>query len=161
MDKKLNSLIKILVLIFSTVFFIGYIPFAPGTFASFAGCLFWLFFSKPVLYYPVVLFIIITGFIFSSLAQRNIFYKIDPPEIVIDEIGGILITYVSFRFSQDLKSIVLLITGFLFFRFFDILKIPPIRQVQKFKGGTGIMLDDILSGILSNVLLQIIRFLLF
>jgi len=117
--------------------------------------------SRKLLYYPVVIFIIITGFIVSSIAQKSIFNKTDPPQIVIDEIGGILVTFLSFQFTYDLHSILMLITGFVFFRFFDILKPPPIRQVHKYKGGTGIMLDDLLSGFLTNILLQIIRFLFF
>jgi len=48
-----------------------------------------------------------------------------------------------------------LVAGFVLFRFFDILKPPPIRQAEKIGGGLGIMLDDFLAGIFSNLLIRV------
>jgi len=51
------------------------------------------------------------------------------------------------------KKIELIIAAFVLFRIFDILK--PIKKLEKIEGGMGIMADDLLAGILTNVLLQI------
>ena len=51
-----------------------------------------------------------------------------------------------------------LITGFILFRIFDIFKIPPIKKLQAYPAGYGIMLDDIAAAILTNIVLQVLRF---
>jgi phosphatidylglycerophosphatase A len=56
------------------------------------------------------------------------------------------------------KTILFIILGFLLFRFFDILKPPPIRVLEKARGGYGIVLDDVLAGVYSNIVLQIISY---
>jgi phosphatidylglycerophosphatase A len=54
------------------------------------------------------------------------------------------------------RTILFIILGFLLFRFFDILKPPPIRLLERVKGGYGVVLDDVLAGVYSNIILQII-----
>jgi phosphatidylglycerophosphatase A len=48
------------------------------------------------------------------------------------------------------------VTGFLLFRFFDIVKPKPINSLEKLKGSAGIMLDDIIAGVYANMILQVI-----
>ncbi len=74
----------------------------------------------------------------------------DPAEVVIDEIVGIGIAILPCYNSPNLW---LWGTAFVLFRFFDIAKPPPIFQSQNFAGGWGVMIDDILAGIFSAVLL--------
>ncbi len=80
----------------------------------------------------------------------------DSGHIVIDEFCGYL---VSILFLPH--SIGYLIAAFVLFRIFDILKPPPIRQVEKaVSGGIGIMLDDLLAGLCANICLQAWRYLI-
>ncbi len=76
----------------------------------------------------------------------------DAKEIVIDEVVGFLITMTWLPMTW--QSVVL---GFLLFRFFDIVKPPPIRQLdRKVPGGLGVMIDDVAAGFISSLILQTI-----
>jgi phosphatidylglycerophosphatase A len=76
----------------------------------------------------------------------------DPKEVVIDEFAGFFITM-----SGIGISFFSLFCGFLLFRFFDILKPWPIKKAEKtFKGGSGIVFDDIIAGIFANLILRLI-----
>lgn len=75
----------------------------------------------------------------------------DPSQIVLDEVIGCLITF----FLVPL-SLFTLAAGFILFRFFDITKIGPVGWFERMKGASGIMLDDIMAGILSNIMLHIL-----
>lgn len=78
--------------------------------------------------------------------------KSDPSEVVIDEVAGQLLTLAVV--PPDWLSYAL---GFLFFRVFDILKPGPIGWAdRKVKGGLGVMLDDIIAGILAGLLLYLL-----
>lgn len=141
--------------IVASCFFIGYIPFAPGTFGSLAGLVFiWLI--KPD--YLEQVFIIVTLFVIgvvSAQAAEKEFGQKDSPRIVIDEFVGYL---VSTAFLP--LTVGYMISAFFLFRFFDILKPSPIRIVERhFHGGLGVMLDDVAAGILTNLLLQCWRIL--
>jgi phosphatidylglycerophosphatase A len=58
------------------------------------------------------------------------------------------------------KTSLFIILGFFLFRFFDIAKPPPIRLLERVKGGYGVVLDDVLAGVYANIVLQIVRFLI-
>jgi phosphatidylglycerophosphatase A len=76
----------------------------------------------------------------------------DSKEIVIDEVVGFLITMTWLPVTWQSALI-----GFIVFRFFDILKPPPIRQLdQKVQGGFGVMVDDIVAGIIGSIIMQIL-----
>jgi len=128
----------------------------PGTLGSILGVLFYFLLIKSNFFYIylVTIFCLISIFI-CDYAEKKIFKIKDPKEIVIDEIAGILVSYsVLSEFSKNLY--INIICGFLLFRFFDITKPFPIKQVQKTKGGLGIMLDDIIAGIYTALLLKLI-----
>lgn len=73
----------------------------------------------------------------------------DPSEIVIDEVIGTLVTFSGLPLSP-----LIVILGFLLFRFFDISKIWPVYIFEKIPGASGILLDDMAAGFLSNVCLR-------
>ena len=73
--------------------------------------------------------------------------------MVIDEVAGM---WVSVLFLP--QNLWLLIAGFILFRFFDIVKPLYIRRMEAFKGGWGVMLDDVLAGVYANIILQVIVF---
>ncbi len=139
-------------LLFSTGFFCGYFPFASGTFASFIAII--IYFIIPGIEEPLINFLAVTIFfivgIFSSNFSEKI-YGFDPPEIVIDEITGMWLTMLFIPKTLFLSSI-----GFVLFRFFDIIKPYPAKQFQNLKGGIGIMLDDIVAGFYSNLILHLL-----
>lgn len=153
-----KSGIDLVVKFFSTGFFIGYIPAASGTFGALIGAVFWILLSKYMFYYAVTVFFVALGIVISGYAENKIFFEKDSSRIVIDEIAGMLIALLSFQFSLSLSGILYLVSGFLLFRIFDIIKPPPIRNVQKYRAGIGIMLDDIIAAIFTNGLLQVLRF---
>lgn len=144
--------------IISTGLFIGYIPWAAGTFGALLGGVIWLLLSRHMGYYLFTGILVILGFFVSDYAERHIYFEKDTSKIIIDEIAGMLITYLTFRFTINFTGLFYLVTGFILFRIFDIVKPPPIRTLQKLTGGMGIMLDDIASGAISNGILQVIRF---
>ncbi len=142
---------------FATGFYSGCAPGPRGTYGALVGACIWLLFSRSTAFYPIVFVCMVAGTFIADYAEKNIFKQKDSAKIVIDEIAGMLVTYTTFRFYPTADSVVYLIAGFLLFRLFDILKPPPIKNLQKIQGGVGIMIDDIVSGILSNVLLQFLR----
>ena len=137
----------------STLFFIGFCPVAPGTAASLlAVFVYFLVRSNVPLHFFLTVFFLALGFWSTSRAENN-FSRKDPPQIVIDEFSSMLLVYLFIPFR--LKFIII---GFLLFRFLDIFKIPPIKKLQTLPKGYGIMLDDIAAAILTNLVLQILRF---
>ncbi|MDR0956382.1 MAG: phosphatidylglycerophosphatase A [Endomicrobium sp.] len=145
-----------IILVYSSVFGIGYIKCAPGTISSLAGILIWILFVPNVFVFQIFILIVmfLVSILFSSVAQ-NIYNTKDDKRIVIDEVAG---TWFSIAFLP--KTIIFLLSGFLLFRFFDIRKPLFIKNSQNLSGGFGITIDDIIAGIFTNVILQCVRFLL-
>ncbi|MBI5204404.1 MAG: phosphatidylglycerophosphatase A [Nitrospirae bacterium] len=134
----------------STVAFVGYIPFAPGTFGTLAAVGFF-FILKPSLplHIALTVFFIVIGIISSTRAEK-FFNKKDPSYIVIDEFAGYLVSLLFLPLSWGY-----IIAAFFLFRIFDIIKPPPLRRLEyTLKGGLGIMADDIGAAVYTNLLLQ-------
>ena len=74
----------------------------------------------------------------------------DPSQVVVDEMVGFWIALFALP-----RSLILVAIGFFLFRFFDIWKPFPIRRTERLREGWGIMVDDALAGIYTNVLLQL------
>ncbi len=137
--------------IIGTVFYVGKLPIAPGTWGSLAALISW-FIIKPKISDP--LFLLITGGIFfigiaSSEIIINNTGKKDPKEIVIDEWVGM---WISLYLVQH--DITWGIVTFLFFRLFDIFKPGPIYAMDQMEGGIGVMMDDVVAGIITCLLMQ-------
>ncbi|MFZ5998160.1 MAG: phosphatidylglycerophosphatase A [Nitrospirota bacterium] len=136
----------------ATVLFIGFIPFAPGTFGSLAGVAY-LWLVKPDT--PLLLITIIVGFVAGVISAREageIFGEEDSRHIVIDELIGYFISMLYLP-----VTVGYLVAAFVLFRIFDILKPPPIRNIERaVRGGLGVMLDDVVAGIFTNVILQVV-----
>lgn len=148
---KIHNNLEIILKNVATLSFIGYLPVAPGTWASAIGVLFLMIFNISLFVQGLLIcFLTIIGIASSTIAERVIGQK-DSGHIVIDEFLGYLISV----FSLPLNYAIL-IAAFFLFRFFDILKPFPIRFVEKkLNGGLGIMMDDILAGIYTNLILQV------
>jgi phosphatidylglycerophosphatase A len=94
---------------------------------------------------------------------KNFFSNVDAREIVIDEFIGQSIPILSFYSFLEKENIsifiVIVFVSFILFRIFDILKPYPINLVdKKIKNGFGVMLDDVIAGIFSSILMLIIYF---
>ena len=143
------------VIFFATGGFIGNIPFAPGTFGTILGLPLCFFLSKTELPLGVFLAVILIAFaILIAHHAEKILKKNDPGCIIIDEIAGLVVTFIGLKF--DITSAI---AGFIIFRFFDILKPFPIRFLEKkVPGGAGIVIDDIMAGVYSNLVLRVLLF---
>lgn len=153
--KKVNLLDKI-ALILSIWFGIGLLPGIPGTLGTAGAIPLYLLgdFLGPK-YQLFFLLIIIIGAIWASHRTQSILGKVDPGEIVIDEVAGFLITIILIPFTWRN-----LIAGFFLFRFFDILKPFPIKKIEKIKGGFGVVLDDLLAGVYAHLSLRLLLYVL-
>ncbi len=143
----------------ATLFFVGYIPVAPGTIASLLALPFYILVKDNlVAHFLIIAVSLILGFWSTSLVCKARFFHgtSDPSQVVIDEFSSTFIVFLFVPFS-----IKFLVIGFLLFRTADIFKIPPIKKLEKLPAGYGIMLDDIAAAILANIVLQVLRFLLY
>ena len=132
---------------------IGYVRKGAGTLAAIAACIVWyLAFNgnyNPILAVVITIAITVLG-IWSSDQVTGIWGK-DPSRVVIDEWAGMFIPLLFLP-----SSLAYIIAGLVLFRFFDIAKPLFIRKAEKLPGGWGIMLDDVVAGIYSNIILQLI-----
>ena len=136
----------------ATFFGVGYFPMAPGTLTSAIIVLLYKFFLHR-LSWPFYLFLFFVLFAlgtFVSDVYSRMLKKEDPRTVVIDEAAGMFI-------ALFLLSPQWTICGatFILFRFFDIVKPFPIKKVETFPGGFGIMLDDIVAAIFSGILVNL------
>jgi phosphatidylglycerophosphatase A len=133
---------------------IGYIGRGAGTVAAFITCV--------LLYLGAVFGLhsdgLLLGFILATLfagvyaaGKVEKSWGKDSKRVVIDEVLGMAITMLFLPIN-----LFTLLTGFLLFRFFDIVKPLGIKKTEQLKGGWGVMTDDLLAGIYSNLVLQLI-----
>ena len=140
--------------IIASFFGIGFIKKGGGTVASLIFCML-LYLGVFLNFYTnilLVIFCIVTlfiGVIVSKEAERS--WEKDSNKIVIDEVLGMAIGLLFLRINLQT-----LIIGFVLFRFFDIAKPFYIKRLEKLKNGWGIMMDDVLAGIYTNLVLQIL-----
>lgn len=130
----------------------GYSPVAPGTAGSLVAVLIlWLVpLSRAGL---VVFFLAVTatGLWAAHRAERLLGAK-DPGAIVIDEVAGMTLSVLALPLTP-----AVLATGFVLFRFFDIVKPPPAGWSQRLAGGLGVMVDDLIAGLYVLVVLALLR----
>jgi phosphatidylglycerophosphatase A len=149
---RMKSFNKHLIEFLATGGWIGHAPVAPGTFGSLAALpLCWMLSCLSFGSEIVVMGILIGASIWISHAAEKMDSQDDPKHVVVDEICGMAVALSGLPFIP-----VIVIGAFALFRMFDIVKPFPIRWVdRKVPGGLGIMLDDILAGMLANMLLRL------
>jgi phosphatidylglycerophosphatase A len=131
---------------------IGFIQRGSGTIAAAVCCAIWYLVSAgshdplPALLVTVV----ITGVGVWSAGKVEKYWGVDNNRVVIDEIAGMCISlvFVPVGFATVL-------TAFVLFRFFDIVKPAYIRRAENLPGGWGVMADDVLAGVYTNMLVQV------
>lgn len=136
--------------IIATFFYVGYLPFIPGTFGSLAGLAVYYFIKNNIsLYILAVLILTVLG-IFAAGQAEKIYKTKDPKYVVVDEVVGMLL---SLMFLPNLSA-PYVVMAFFVFRLLDTLKPYPIGLIERLKGSAGIMGDDIVAGIYANLILQ-------
>ena len=154
-EEKNVSFFDTIALAISTWFGIGLLPGIPGTLGTVGAVpLYLLIDSLGARYRALLLLVVVTGAIWSSHRAQRVLRKADSREIVIDEVAGFLLTTAFLPFTW-----LTLIAGFLLFRFFDILKPPPIRKIeQEVRGGLGVVLDDLVAGVYAHLSLRLLLY---
>jgi phosphatidylglycerophosphatase A len=148
-----HPLVDRLGVFFATCGYVGYAPVAPGTFGSAAGLA--VFAAVRASGSTLVEVAVIAGLfaigIWSAAAAERHWGRVDPAQVVMDEVAGMLIT---------LAFLPVTITGaivaFLIFRVFDVIKPWPAGRFEKLPGGLGVMADDAMAGIYGNLLLRLL-----
>jgi len=141
-----------------TFFGAGLLKPGPGTYGSVAAVVLW-FIAAHI--FPVSSLWLTTGTIVAAIVVTLIGIpaativaresgREDPGHVVIDEVAGQLIALIAI--PADWQHAAL---SFLLFRLFDILKPPPVRQLERLPDGTGIMLDDVAAGVLALIVAQL------
>ena len=140
-----------LALLLSSWFCVGRIPWAPGTMGTLGAIPLVMispwwggFFAGAFL----VAFILIA--LVVSHKSRVILGVKDPSSVVIDEVAGLLVALYLLPITW-----ITLAAGFVLFRLFDIWKPGFIRKVEALRGGIGIVLDDLLAGVLTNLIVRV------
>jgi phosphatidylglycerophosphatase A len=145
MTKRFTATTNRVLQYFVTLGPVGYFPYAPGTYGSILSCIL-IYFFPSVCTHPLF----VVAFAAASVVALNIITleEKDPGYVVIDEVAGMFVVMAGHG-----VSLLHLLAGFLLFRFFDIVKPYPIRKMEMFRKGYGIVADDILAGIFANLLL--------
>jgi phosphatidylglycerophosphatase A len=140
----------------ATFFRIGHIRPGPGTWASGATALLWTALCqilRPGMRTPVAIglavAVILIGIPAATRVARGSGIK-DPQSVVIDEVAGQLVALIAVPLAW--KSFL---AAFIFFRAFDILKPPPVRQLEALPEGAGIVLDDVAAGLYALVVIHL------
>ncbi|HEY0264593.1 MAG TPA: phosphatidylglycerophosphatase A [Granulicella sp.] len=142
-----------------TFFGAGLLRPGPGTYGSAAAMLLW--YATAHLLHPSALALslgtllaailaILIGIPAATIVARESGRK-DPGHVVIDEVAGQLFALIAMPTGWQYALL-----GLLLFRLFDILKPPPVRQLEQLPEGTGIMLDDVAAGLLALLVGRII-----
>ena len=144
------SLKQRLAFVFATGFGSGYSPVAPGTAGSVVGLLFVWAMSTLNLSGQIAAVVAVTllSMLAADIVAKSVGLK-DPGLIVADEIAGMMVTMIAIPLSATS-----LLLGFVLFRVMDVVKPPPARQFEHFKGGVGIVADDLMAGVYAHLALR-------
>jgi phosphatidylglycerophosphatase A len=137
--------------LFASGFYTGYIPVASGTLGSAIAAAFYFIpgFESPYVIGSVILFVFVLGIKATSIMEKH--YGHDPAEVTIDEMAGM---WIALFFLP--KTIPVILTAFLLFRLFDIIKLYPANKFDSKSGGFCIMMDDVVSGFYTNIIIRLL-----
>ena len=136
-------------------FLTGYSPVASGTVGSIAALLIYLIpgFEQLFIIIPAIILFLVYGIYLGDKFEAE--YGKDPAQCTIDEIVGTWISLIALP-----KTTWIIVAAFLLWRILDIIKPAPARNLEKLKGGLGIMIDDVVSGIYTLIIMHLIVYLL-
>lgn len=130
---------------------VGYAPRAPGTVASLLTLLLW-YWLQPSVWVQGIAAVVVT--LIGCWAAGHFATQQrgpDPSCVVIDEVAGMWLALLGLP-----RHLVIVLMAFILFRALDIIKIPPIRQLERLPGGFGIMLDDVAAGLCARGLVAVL-----
>jgi phosphatidylglycerophosphatase A len=135
---------------FASGLFSGYSPIASGTVGSAVGLAIYFIpgFEQVYVILPLCVLVYFVG-VKTAEAMEKV-YGHDPGEVTIDEVLGM---WISLLFLP--KTILIAVIAFFVFRILDIMKPYPAKRFDNNPGGSGVMLDDVISGIYTNLLIQL------
>ena len=141
----------------ATFFGIGRLHPGPGTWGSAATVLLWSAIAygltpalRTSLAFTLVVLVVLIGIPAATRVARGSGVK-DPQFVVIDEVAGQLIALIGVPFGWKT-----FLAGFILFRGFDILKPPPVRQLEALPEGTGIVVDDVAAGLYAFAVMHLL-----
>lgn len=144
-----------------SVGFVGYSPVIPGTLGTIAAVFIYLllfaFIEIPFKEYIIsgvgaVIFILIS--LLLGRWAENYYHKKDSQKFVLDEVSGYSLAIFMIDISQAPFKII--ISSFIIFRLFDIIKPFPAKKGEKLPGGLGIVMDDLIAGIYTNIVVRLL-----
>ncbi len=144
-----------------TFFGAGLLKPGPGTYGSISAVLLWYGAAHTLHPAPVALAMgtavaatlaTLVGIPAATIVARECGRE-DPGQVVIDEVAGQLIALIAIPVDWQHAALSLVL-----FRFFDIVKPPPARQLERLHGGVGIMMDDVAAGLFALAIAQLIHF---
>lgn len=135
----------------ATGFYFGYSPVAPGTAGTLVGLIIYLLpsFEQSAIVGPAI----VIGFLFGIYAGTKLerAFGHDPSPVVIDEIVGLWISLFLLP-----KTFLTVLGGFVVFRILDTVKPQPAKVFQKRGGSFSIMMDDVVAGVYTNIIMRLI-----
>lgn len=137
---------------------VGFFPYGPGTMGALFAIVVWyllsLLVSMPSLIGITLALVVLFTFLGAwSATVSERYWGEDPSRVVIDEVVGQWIVLLAIPFDFQLWHVIVALG---LFRFFDIVKPLGVRKMENFKGGWGIMADDILAGVYGFIVLQLL-----
>jgi len=128
----------------------GYSPLASGTAGSLLAVLIWWYLPETLALKLILAFIVLVISIPVSTAAEELYGKKDDSRIVIDEVIGMWLSLIFIPHYIKYYA-----AAFFLFRLFDVIKPFGIKKIQSWRGGWGIVMDDVFAGLLANIILQI------
>lgn len=147
-EKEKIKFIDALIILISTGIYTGFLPFAPATVGALLAIPIFLWLGRCFYTFASFTFIFFVFSVWIVSKSEKILGK-DSRKITIDEISGLLFAYLFFN-----PSLILILFGFLLFRLIDILKPWPLKLMEGLKGVIGVVLDDVIAGIGTNLILR-------
>lgn len=146
-----------------SVFYIGFLPRFPGTWGS-LGALPLIYLASQYihpLFGPLLLVVLFSAVTILAANGIEKAYGPDPGECVSDEFAGQAIVFLFIPIYTSWEyNLLVFISGFILFRFFDILKPLGIGAIQNTEGGWGVLLDDIVAGMYAQMCLLFVIFII-
>ena len=136
-------------------FYTGYFPIASGTVGSLGAILIYMIpgFENLFIIIPATLIFIVYGIYLGTKFEAQ--YGKDPAECTVDEFVGTWISLIALP-----KTVWIIVAAFFLWRILDIIKPPPARNLERLKGGLGIMIDDVISGLYTLIIMHLVVYLL-
>jgi phosphatidylglycerophosphatase A len=135
-------------------FYTGYSPYISGTVGSLAALIIYLIpgFEQLFVIIPAIIIFMVYGIYLGN--KFEVEYGKDPGQCTVDEVVGMWISLVALP-----KTFGIVAMAFILWRLLDIIKPPPARNLERLKGGLGIMIDDVISGIYTLIIMHLVVYL--